>query len=91
MDETRTLLYHVRQSLSDGWKAAWRALEGFTQKIVDAFKDCVDQLAKRFAEEEAVPQDELEVPDAAAPFLALPEDAQSAVSRAFPGPGGPEL
>ncbi|MHA3915821.1 hypothetical protein [Halovulum sp. GXIMD14793] len=89
MDETKTLLHRVRQTLSDGLKAIWRSLEGFSRKIVSAFENCVEQVSKRLAEQEVVPKDQLEMPNAAAPFLTLPEDAQDAVAKAFPSTSEP--
>jgi hypothetical protein len=86
LESTKNLLHYVRDQVAKGLAWSVNALREFGRKIADAFVGCVDALAKRLAEEQAVPESEVLVPDAASPFLQLPEDAQKAIEKAFPEP-----
>ena len=84
LESMTNLLRHVRDQVAKGLSWTLGALRDFGSQIADVVVGCVETLAKKIAEESAVPDVELAVPDAAAPFLQLPEDARKAVVKAFP-------
>lgn len=84
VETTKTILQHITGCLREGLKWSLRGLRGFGHAAADAVHNCIEGLASTLAGEEAVPDGDLIITDATAPFLELPEDAQRAVERAFP-------
>jgi len=88
VETTKTILHHIAGCLREGLKWSLRSLREFGRTAADAVHNCIECLASILAGEEAVLQDDLIMPDATAPFLELPEDAQKAIERVFPNNGG---
>jgi hypothetical protein len=88
IETTKTVLQHIASCLREGLKWSLRNLREFGRAAADIVNNCIESLASTLAGEEAIRQDDLVIPDTAATFLELPEDAQKAVERAFPKNGG---